>query len=150
MAKIENSWHIWIVTGFSVAVSAFIFTVINTVQSQPYMDEIFHIPQARKYCNGKFTEWDPKITTLPGLYVISVGILNPVSLFLERLYCDVTHLRLINVALHALSLPILLKITTQIHGNKHVRAMVYEMLNEAIENFIHKSSHITSSVFMPF
>ena len=91
MAKTENSWYIWIVTGFSVAVSAFIFTVINTVQSQPYMDEIFHIPQARKYCNGKFTEWDPKITTLPGLYVISVGILNPVSLFLERLCCDATH-----------------------------------------------------------
>ncbi len=121
MSKTENYWYIWIVTGLSVALSAFIFMVINTVQSEPYMDEIFHIPQARKYCNGKFTEWDPKITTLPGLYVISVGILNPVSLFLERLCCDVTHLRIINVALHVVSLPILHKITTQIHGNKHVK-----------------------------
>lgn len=30
-------------------------------------DEVFHIPQAQKYCEGKFREWDDKITTPPGL-----------------------------------------------------------------------------------
>lgn len=30
-------------------------------------DEVFHIPQAQKYCEGKFLEWDDKITTPPGL-----------------------------------------------------------------------------------
>ena len=35
------------------------------------MDEIFHVPQAQKYCQAKFHEWDPKITTFPGLYVSS-------------------------------------------------------------------------------
>ena len=35
------------------------------------MDEIFHVPQAQKYCLGKFDEWDPKITTFPGLYLSS-------------------------------------------------------------------------------
>ena len=44
----------------------------------PYMDEIFHIPQAQRYCDGNFTEWDSKITTLPGLYVFSFGLLDPV------------------------------------------------------------------------
>ncbi|KAF6202272.1 hypothetical protein GE061_004670, partial [Apolygus lucorum] len=35
-----------------------------------FIDEAFHVPQAVKYCNGTFHEWDPKITTLPGLYLI--------------------------------------------------------------------------------
>jgi len=30
-------------------------------------DEPFHIPQAQAYCRDAFTEWDPKITTPPGL-----------------------------------------------------------------------------------
>lgn len=30
-------------------------------------DEIFHIPQAQKYCEGRFNDWDDKITTPPGL-----------------------------------------------------------------------------------
>lgn len=34
-----------------------------------HQDEIFHVPQAQKYCEGRFTEWDDKITTPPGLYV---------------------------------------------------------------------------------
>ncbi|RWW02955.1 hypothetical protein GW17_00033936 [Ensete ventricosum] len=30
-------------------------------------DEIFHIPQAQRYCRGDFGTWDPMITTPPGL-----------------------------------------------------------------------------------
>jgi len=30
------------------------------------MDEIFHVPQAKRYCEYDFDTWDPKITTLPG------------------------------------------------------------------------------------
>ena len=33
-----------------------IFTLINNEQPTAYMDEIFHVPQARKYCYGKFKE----------------------------------------------------------------------------------------------
>lgn len=33
-----------------------VFTIINNEQPSAYMDEIFHIPQARKYCYGKFKE----------------------------------------------------------------------------------------------
>ena len=28
------------------------------------------MPQAQRYCAGRFSEWDPKITTLPGLYLV--------------------------------------------------------------------------------
>ena len=34
---------------------------------RPYMDEIFHVPQAMAYCKGDFSDWDDKITTPPGL-----------------------------------------------------------------------------------
>eukprot|EP00191_Tetraselmis_sp_GSL018_P012453 CAMPEP_0177594952 /NCGR_PEP_ID=MMETSP0419_2-20121207/10076_1 /TAXON_ID=582737 /ORGANISM="Tetraselmis sp., Strain GSL018" /LENGTH=44 /DNA_ID= /DNA_START= /DNA_END= /DNA_ORIENTATION= len=27
---------------------------------EPYMDEIFHVPQAQRYCRGDFAHWDPK------------------------------------------------------------------------------------------
>jgi alpha-1,2-glucosyltransferase len=36
-------------------------------------DEIFHIPQAQRYCKGHFDYYDAKLTTPPGLYIISVG-----------------------------------------------------------------------------
>lgn len=33
-------------------------------------DEIFHVPQAQRYCVNNL-EWDPKITTPPGVYILS-------------------------------------------------------------------------------
>ncbi|KAK8708948.1 hypothetical protein V6N13_059983 [Hibiscus sabdariffa] len=41
--------------------------LVNRIVPDPYMDEIFHIPQAQRYCNGDFMSWDPMITTQPGL-----------------------------------------------------------------------------------
>ncbi|CAK9094465.1 unnamed protein product [Durusdinium trenchii] len=61
-------------------------------QVEPYMDEIFHIPQAQKYCQGQFAEWDPKITTFPGLYLSSTFIRGFTGIF-----CGKDFLRLENV-----------------------------------------------------
>lgn len=41
----------------------------NRLLRLPIQDEVFHIPQAQKYCLGRWSEWDDKITTPPGLYV---------------------------------------------------------------------------------
>ncbi|XP_046357840.2 putative Dol-P-Glc:Glc(2)Man(9)GlcNAc(2)-PP-Dol alpha-1,2-glucosyltransferase [Haliotis rufescens] len=60
-----------------------VLKVINEVQGKPYMDEIFHIPQAQQYCHGNLSEWDPMITTLPGLYLMSAGVLVPVARLLQ-------------------------------------------------------------------
>ncbi|XP_078436171.1 DIE2/ALG10 family isoform X2 [Wolffia australiana] len=49
-----------------------ISVVVNRIVPKPYMDEIFHIPQAQKYCSGNFSDWDPMITTPPGLYYLSI------------------------------------------------------------------------------
>lgn len=39
---------------------------------QPYLDEVFHIPQANAYWRGNWSHWDDKITTPPGLYFYSI------------------------------------------------------------------------------
>ncbi|KAI4602563.1 glucosyltransferase [Pestalotiopsis sp. 9143b] len=43
--------------------------MVNVFVPKPYMDEIFHIPQAQVYCEGKYTQWDDKITTPPGFII---------------------------------------------------------------------------------
>lgn len=43
---------------------------VSQAVPQPYMDEIFHIPQTQRYFLGNFKAWDPKITTPPGLYYV--------------------------------------------------------------------------------
>jgi len=43
------------------------FAVVSQTASEPYIDEIFHVPQAQSYCKGRFEDWNDKITTPPGL-----------------------------------------------------------------------------------
>ena len=45
-----------LVTGGYLITLAVIFSIIKQHVPSPYMDEIFHIPQTRKYCGGNFTE----------------------------------------------------------------------------------------------
>jgi len=55
-------------------------------------DEFFHIRQAKVYCAGNFTQWDPKITTPPGLYILSY------LLYLAGQGCDIPTLRQTNAS----------------------------------------------------
>ncbi|KAI5302799.1 glucosyltransferase [Ascosphaera pollenicola] len=48
---------------------------IDSILPGPYLDEVFHVRQAQAYWQGHWRQWDPKITTPPGLYVLSIGIL---------------------------------------------------------------------------
>ncbi|KAK8091240.1 alpha- glucosyltransferase alg10 [Apiospora phragmitis] len=40
---------------------------VNASVPAPYLDEFFHIPQTQVYCQGRYSQWDDKITTPPGL-----------------------------------------------------------------------------------
>ncbi|KAF9874698.1 alpha- glucosyltransferase alg10 [Colletotrichum karsti] len=60
---------------------------------EPYLDEVFHIPQAQKFCQGRWTEWDDKITTPPGLYILSKYYLA----MMLRPECSVLDLRGVNI-----------------------------------------------------
>ncbi|KAI0257323.1 glucosyltransferase [Lactifluus subvellereus] len=57
---------------------------LNIQVTEPYMDEPFHVPQVQAYCNGDWSYWDPKITTPPGLYILTI-LLKTVFLFKCRL-----------------------------------------------------------------
>ncbi|KAH8803160.1 DIE2/ALG10 family-domain-containing protein [Xylogone sp. PMI_703] len=67
-------------------------TNVNRIVPIPYLDEIFHIPQAQAYCNGDYFTWDPKLTTPPGLYGISTLLLK----IWGNGTCTVSGLRLTN------------------------------------------------------
>jgi alpha-1,2-glucosyltransferase len=54
----------------NLGLASWTFKMVQDRVPLPYLDEIFHIPQAQKYCMGEFSNWDPKITTPPGLYLI--------------------------------------------------------------------------------
>ncbi|TDH65270.1 hypothetical protein CCR75_000261 [Bremia lactucae] len=76
---------------------SWLFAIVNKTVPDPYMDEIFHIPQAQKYCKGLYAEWDPKITTFPGLYIVSTLFAKAVLTFRIGNSCSVAVLRSINV-----------------------------------------------------
>ena len=43
------------------------FAIVNNAAPEPYIDETFHVSQCQAYCQGRFNEWNDKITTPPGL-----------------------------------------------------------------------------------
>lgn len=51
--------------------------IVSLWVPEPYLDEFFHIPQAQKYCELRWDEWDDKITTPPGLYVTAASSTLP-------------------------------------------------------------------------
>ncbi|KAL9685124.1 hypothetical protein QQ045_022571 [Rhodiola kirilowii] len=94
----------------ALSVSLWIIPVsilVNRIVPHPYMDEIFHIPQAQQYCKGNFRSWDPMITTPPGLYLLSlpyVASLFPGLCMIQKALafsdvCSTAILRSINCAL---------------------------------------------------
>ncbi|XP_073429616.1 dol-P-Glc:Glc(2)Man(9)GlcNAc(2)-PP-Dol alpha-1,2-glucosyltransferase isoform X2 [Dendrobates tinctorius] len=78
MDKLEGYYFSALFSGCFL-LSSVLFSKVTREQRDPYMDEIFHIPQAQQYCQGHFHQWDPMITTLPGLYLTSVGIVKPAA-----------------------------------------------------------------------
>ncbi|CAB3379209.1 Hypothetical predicted protein [Cloeon dipterum] len=72
------------------------FLLVHRVTESPYIDEEFHVPQAQRYCRADY-QWDPKITTPPGLYLASLALLRVSNALGLDLHCDIFFLRLTNV-----------------------------------------------------
>lgn len=51
------------------------FSTLDPFLPDPYLDEVFHVRQAQAYWAHRWREWDPKITTPPGLYLLSYLLL---------------------------------------------------------------------------
>ncbi|GMM55069.1 dolichyl-P-Glc:Glc(2)Man(9)GlcNAc(2)-PP-dolichol alpha-1,2-glucosyltransferase [Maudiozyma humilis] len=70
--------------------------VTRKVVPYQFIDEKFHIGQTLTYIKGEWTNWDPKITTPPGLYIlgwINYHITKPIFKSMSTL----TILRLVNL-----------------------------------------------------
>jgi len=54
----KMSYFVGIILGCSafMCVSVLILMQVSAYQAEPYMDEIFHIRQAQKYCAGRYNE----------------------------------------------------------------------------------------------
>ena len=68
--------------------------LVQTHAPESFMDEIFHVPQTQAYCSGNWTQWDPKITTPPGLYILGASF---ATIPFHGIACDVATLRLLNL-----------------------------------------------------
>lgn len=135
------SFNFLVTFGLYSCLLALTGTLVNQTVPDPYMDEIFHVPQAQAYCAGNFSQWDPKITTLPGLYILSLGLLKPVQGVVSwwgRNYplltgdvsewpphqpelidlCSTSTLRSVNLMFSLVNLLLLYTLTTQIHGDR--------------------------------
>ncbi|KAF4974520.1 hypothetical protein FZEAL_8588 [Fusarium zealandicum] len=113
---------------FSLAAACFAWLyIVSAVVPEPYLDEVFHIPQAQKYCQGRFREWDDKITTPPGLYFLSLlipGVVRPEG-SLGGYVCDANSLR----AASAVALMILAYLALQCRHE--IEARFYEAHSSA-------------------
>ncbi|KAL4762001.1 dolichyl-P-Glc:Glc(2)Man(9)GlcNAc(2)-PP-dolichol alpha-1,2- glucosyltransferase [Aspergillus foveolatus] len=85
-------------------------TQVNSVVPEPYLDEAFHIPQAQAYWSHQWTQWDPKITTPPGLYLFSYAVCALILLLRgSPEHLDPPALRATNAAAAAVLLPLRLQ-----------------------------------------
>ena len=94
--------------------------LVSTFAPDAYMDEPFHVNQTQKYCAGQLHEWDPKITTFPGLYVFAAlpsWVGTAVGLSGAPAWCTLAYLRGLNL-LPALATPyLLLVLIRRLHPN---------------------------------
>jgi alpha-1,2-glucosyltransferase len=69
----------WLVPFCLVSIPLWV-SLVNKTVPEPYLDEVFHVPQAQAYWSHNWTQWDPKLTTPPGLYLCSYIIFTIVLL----------------------------------------------------------------------
>ncbi|CAL8318724.1 unnamed protein product [Lota lota] len=113
-------------------ISCLLFSKITREQREPYMDEIFHVPQAQKYCHGKFNEWDPMITTLPGLYLVSVGVIKPLVWLADltgKVVCSTAMLRFVNLLFNSGNLYLLYLLTCKLHLREKTKSAARRILS---------------------
>ncbi|KAF1839184.1 hypothetical protein BDW02DRAFT_230405 [Decorospora gaudefroyi] len=88
MSSILQTWALPVGLTTIVSLTVTWYNYVSRQVPEPYLDEFFHVPQAQRYCIGDYS-WDPKITTPPGLYLVS-------KLCKPLIGCETSSLRLLN------------------------------------------------------
>ena len=100
-------------------------TKVDAEVPEPYLDEVFHIPQAQAYWAHKWTQWDPKLTTPPGLYLWSYALCALLlALRGSPTKLDTQALRTTNVATTGIFLPWRLQaLSDAVHNVRNTRPL---------------------------
>ncbi|XP_055639926.1 putative Dol-P-Glc:Glc(2)Man(9)GlcNAc(2)-PP-Dol alpha-1,2-glucosyltransferase [Toxorhynchites rutilus septentrionalis] len=104
--------------------------------SQQVIDEEFHLKQGKYYCHGQFDIWDGKITTLPGLYLISAFILGPFGA------CSTYALRLISLVASIANVCFIFSIRRMVTGIRSERKVHLECMSLSILPPLYFFSHL--------
>jgi alpha-1,2-glucosyltransferase len=119
------------VIGGAAAISVGVLHLTNGEQPQPYMDEIFHCRQAQQYCACNYSVWDGMITTLPGLYMVSVAAFEAVVAASGRemgALCSVFNLRLTNCVLWLACLLVVQRLVARLQHIAEAEAWVHAVV----------------------
>ncbi|XP_072158375.1 dol-P-Glc:Glc(2)Man(9)GlcNAc(2)-PP-Dol alpha-1,2-glucosyltransferase isoform X2 [Bemisia tabaci] len=99
-------------------ITKYVFDIVYAHQPEVYIDEIFHVRQAEKIAHGDFQTWDPKITTLPGLYYLTTFAIRGLGFFFAGIRCDLYTLRFANVVGTLMNFLLFYLIHLKIHEKK--------------------------------
>ncbi|XP_005096984.1 putative Dol-P-Glc:Glc(2)Man(9)GlcNAc(2)-PP-Dol alpha-1,2-glucosyltransferase [Aplysia californica] len=126
---------VFLVTSIILATSTILFSIFQSIQNDPYMDEVFHVPQGRHYCHHNFTHWDPMITTLPGLYLSSVVILSPLA-WVKQVdllsVCSTQNLRACNILFNLGNFLLLYQLSRRLQDRKDRHKKVQHLMNACV------------------
>mmetsp|Transcript_13350 Transcript_13350/g.35044 ORF Transcript_13350/g.35044 Transcript_13350/m.35044 type:complete len:452 (-) Transcript_13350:284-1639(-) len=111
-----------------LVLSVCVWTVVNKAVPYAYMDEPFHVNQTQLFCGGNYSHWDDKITTLPGLYVLSHGV-SAFTQVVAPSPCSVELLRLNNVVLGVLLFAVTVAVLRQLHPSASGRSLALHALS---------------------
>ncbi|PRP80027.1 hypothetical protein PROFUN_12314 [Planoprotostelium fungivorum] len=121
--KSVHGYTIYLCVIALIGLSLWLAQKVNHVAPNPYMDEPFHVPQTQRYCSNNL-EWDPKITTFPGLYVVAVAYakllqLSPVAIMDGDTCSSIPLLRSLNIFFAAGNLILLYKILSKLYPEEN-------------------------------
>ncbi|VDM33387.1 unnamed protein product [Hydatigera taeniaeformis] len=98
-----------VASAHTLALCAVVHFFVNRVQPTAYMDEIFHEEQTVTYLRGEWRKWNSKITTPPGLYVLTTFLWN-----LLPLQACVANFRFLNCFISGANFFVLVELTQSI------------------------------------
>lgn len=128
----------YLMLGFTLAAyfiaSKFVFDKVHHT-TRTVIDELFHIPQGLSYCRRNFVHWDPKITTLPGLYLVSAAFLG------TYFPCTTYNLRFINLLASCVNLLLFASILKFVYTSKQSK-IVIQALNLTLLPPLYFFSHV--------
>ncbi|KFD56889.1 hypothetical protein M514_02146, partial [Trichuris suis] len=117
-----NSVKLFFLVGLA-ATSVAIQLLFNKAVPFPFIDEKFHFDQLHNYCDGNFTYWNAKITTPPGLYVLSLAYVRGLSLLFGSDSCSLPTVRFFNVIATLLLFNVSYAVTKDVSLTRFRRAL---------------------------